>query len=217
HEPHTASRTLAQLQVIEAKVEPWNLELYVKEAKSQCLCRVHWPFWVDWSMSDPSIFLMPEPLHHRHKAIWDYDAKWCINAIGSREIDFCFSGLQSHTGFWHFNEGISKLTQVTGQEHRDIQGYIVPVIAGAVLKHFLIAIWALMDFRYLAQAPEIDDDICRHITEALKEFHSHKSAIIEAHAHCGKGRKVIDNWYIPKLEFLQSIVPSIQENGMATQ
>jgi len=160
---------------------------------------------------------MPEPLHHWHKAFWNHDAKWCINAVGSREIDFHFLVLQSHTGFWHFNEGISKLKQMTGQEHRDIQCYIVPVIAGAVLKHFLIAIWALMDFHYLTQAPEIDDDICRHITEALKEFHSHKSVIIEACACCGKGKKVIDNWYIPKLEFLQSVVPSIQANGMAIQ
>jgi hypothetical protein len=217
HEPRTASRTLAQLQAIEAKVEPWDLESYVKEAKSQRLCGVHRPFWADWSMSDPSVFLTPEPLHHWHKAFWDHDAKWCINAVGSGEIDFRFSVLQSHTGFRHFNEGISKLKQVTGREHRDIQRYIVPVIAGAVSKCFLIAIRALMDFCYLTQAPEIDDDICRHITEALKEFHSHKSAIIEARARCGKGRKVIDNWYIPKLEFLQSVVPSIQANGVAIQ
>jgi hypothetical protein len=74
-----------------------------------------------------------------------------------------------------------------------------------------------MDFRYLAQAPEIDDNVCRRITEALTEFHTHKSAIIKAGARCGKGKKVIDNWYIPKLEFLQSVVPSIQANGVAIQ
>jgi len=53
HEPHTASRTLAQLQAIEAKIEPWELKSYVKEAKSQCFCRVHWLFWAGWLMSDP--------------------------------------------------------------------------------------------------------------------------------------------------------------------
>jgi hypothetical protein len=31
------------------------------------------------------------------------------------------------------------------------------------------------------------------------------------------GNKVIDNWYIPKLEFLQSVVSSIQANGVAIQ
>ena len=43
-----------------------------------------------------------------------------------------------------------------------------------------MAVHALMDFRYLAQAPEIDDDVCDHINQALLEFHEHKSAIIEA-------------------------------------
>jgi len=86
-----------------------------------------------------------------------------------------------------------------------------------MLKEFLIAIWALMDFCYLAQAPKIDDNVCIQINEALKEFHMHKDSIIEAGGHCGKGNKVIDNWYIPKLEFLQSVVPSIQVNGVAIQ
>jgi hypothetical protein len=106
---------------------------------------------------------------------------------------------------------------VTGREYRDIQRYIIPVIAGAVPKPFLTAVRALMDFRYLAQAPEIDDNICKRITESLTEFHTHKSAIIKAGARCGKGKKVIDNWYIPKLEFLQSVVPSIRANGVAIQ
>ena len=217
HEPRTASTTLAQLQAIESNVDPWDLEVYVKAAKERRLCGVHRPFWSDWPMSDPSVFLTPEPLHHWHMAFWYHDAKWCINAVGSAEIDFRFSVLQPHPGFRHFKAGISKLKQVTGREHRDIQRYIIPVIAGAVPKPFLTAVRALMDFRYLAQAPEIDDNICRRITEALTEFHTHKSAIIKAGARCGKGKKVINNWYIPKLEFLQSVVPSIRANGVAIQ
>jgi hypothetical protein len=168
-------------------------------------------------MLDPAIFLTPEPLHHWHKAFWDHNTKWCINAVGSAEIDFRFSVLHSHTVFRHFNEGISKLKQVTGWEHHDVQHYLITVIAGAVPKGVLIAVHALMDFRYLTQAPELDDDICNHIDQALQEFHMHKSALIEAHTHCGKGRKVINNWYIPKLEFLQSIVPSIRANRVAIQ
>jgi hypothetical protein len=109
------------------------------------------------------------------------------------------------------------LKQVTGREHRDIQRYIVAIIADAVPKDFLIAIRSLMDFRYLAQAPETSEHDCIHIDNALRSFHDHKSSIISAGARTGKGGKVIDNWFIPKLELMQSVSSNIRENGVAMQ
>ena len=197
--------------------DPWNLEAYFKAALEYRLNGVHEPFWADWPMSDPSVFLTPEPLHHWHKAFWDHDAKWCINTVGAAELDFRFSVLHPHVGFRHFKEGISSLKQVTGREHREVQHYIVAIIVGAVPPNFLIAIRALMDFRYLAQSMQIDEKMCAKIDAALKEFHAYKESIIAAGAQQGKGHAVIDNWYIPKLEFLQSVVPSIRANGIALQ
>src|SRR6267154_1470030 len=40
---------------------------------------------------------------------------------------------------------------------------------------------------------------------------------MEAGVRTGKGKKPIDNWHIPKLEFLQSVVPNIQANGAPIQ
>jgi len=217
HEPRTASKTLEQLRKIEEKVDPWDLEGYFKEASQFRLNGVHRPFWVDWPMSDPSVFLTPEPLHHWHKQFWDHDAKWCINAVGAAELDFRFAVLHPIVGFRHFNEGISSLKQVTGREHREVQRHIVAVIADAVPPDFLRAIRALMDFRYLAQMLEIDEEMCTRTEAALKEFHRYKDSIIAAGARQGKGHNVIDNWYIPKLEFLQSVVPNIHANGIALQ
>ncbi|KAF8869224.1 hypothetical protein BD779DRAFT_1458028 [Infundibulicybe gibba] len=202
---------------LESRINPWDLELYTKEAMKYRLNGVHRPFFRDWPMSEPSVFLTPEPLHHWHKFLWDHDVKWCCNVLGDAEIDFRFSILHPHTGFRHFTEGISKLKQVTGHEHRDVQRYLVPVIAGAVPKHLLIAIRALMDFRYLAQARIIDNRVCIMIQTSLKEFHDHKAAILAAGARQGKGSKIIDNWYIPKLEFLQSVVPSVRKSGHKTE
>ncbi|KAF8970295.1 hypothetical protein BDZ97DRAFT_1914618 [Flammula alnicola] len=218
HEPRTASTTIAQLHSLEEKVDPWDLQAYFKAAKETFrLNGVHRPFWRDWPLSDPSDFLTPEPLHHWHKQFWDHDAKWCIKAVGDAEIDFRFSVLHPHTGFRHFKEGISALKQVTGREHRDVQRYIIPVIADAVPKDFLIAVRALMDFRYLAQAPEIDDALCAQIESALQEFHAHKDAILVAKARCGEKGIPIENWHIPKLEFLQSVVRSICTSGVPIQ
>ncbi|KAF8808092.1 hypothetical protein BYT27DRAFT_7041780, partial [Phlegmacium glaucopus] len=59
--------------------------------------------------------------------------------VGAAELDFCFSVLHQHVGFRQFKEGILSLKQVTGREHREIQRYIVAVIADAVPPDFLIA------------------------------------------------------------------------------
>ena len=216
HEPRTASTTLANLQAAESVIDPWSLIDYEKEAMKFRLNGVHRPFWRDWPLSDPSVFLTSEPLHHWHKGFWDHDAKWCIFGVGSSEIDFRFAVLHPHTGFRHFKDGISSLKQVTGREHRDVQRYIVALIIDAVPQDFLVAIRALMDFRYLAQARVITDETCAAIDKALQAFHDNKQSIIDAGARRGK-KNVIENWYIPKLEFLQSVVPNIRDNGVAIQ
>lgn len=173
---------LARLHAIEETVTPWELDEYIEASTVHQLNSVHRPFWWNWPLSEPSIFFMQEPLHHWHKMFWDHDAKWCIHTLGGTKIDFCFAILHTHTGFCQFNEGISRLKQVTRREHCDIQRYLVPVIADAIPKDFLIAIHSLMDFRYLAQAPEISDWICTKIDNMLEEFHNHKQAIISAGA-----------------------------------
>ena len=86
--------TLRQLIAIEKVADPWDLDTYIKHAM------IYW-----------------------HKMFWDHDAQWCIHTVGPAEIDFRFSILHPHTGFQQFLEGISKLKQVTGREHWDIQCY----------------------------------------------------------------------------------------------
>lgn len=218
HPPRTGTKTLSQLAVVRRNADPdGDVVLYFKEAKKYRLNGVNKLFWRDWPLADPHVFLTPEPLHFWHKMFWDHDAEWCINVLGAAEIDFRFSVLRPHIGYRHFNEGISKLKQVTGREHRDVQRYMVGVIAGAASKEFVLAIRALMDFRYLAQAPAIDEHICDKIEAALALFHANKTSIMAAGARVGKGNHPITDWYIPKLELLQSVVPNIRLNGVVMQ
>ncbi|PPQ93969.1 hypothetical protein CVT25_014377 [Psilocybe cyanescens] len=74
-----------------------------------------------------------------------------------------------------------------------------------------------MDFQYLAQSRIIDEAECSKILSALKGFHDHKDAIIAAGGRRGKKNVIINNWHIPKIEFLQSVVPNIRLNGVAIQ
>ena len=217
HPPHTALITLEQCQKIHENADLAHLSLYVQEVMKYWLNGVDKLFWRDWPGTEPLTFFMPEPLHHWHKALWDHDIKWCIQAVGHKEIDFRFSILPHHSGFQQFKEGISKLKQVTGWEHRNIEHYIIPIINGAVTRGFVIAICTLMYFCYLAQAPKIDDNICGQIDHALQEFHANKQAILDANAWVGKGNWPIENWYIPKLEMLQSVIPNIRANGAPYQ
>ncbi|KAH9025355.1 hypothetical protein EDB83DRAFT_2174822, partial [Lactarius deliciosus] len=184
---------------------------------------IHQLFWHDWVLSEPSKstnntkFFTLEPLHHWHKMFWDHNAKWCIRTLKGAKIVYQFSILHPHRGSRQFCEGISKLKQVTGREHHDIQRYIVAIIVDAVPNDFLIAICLLMDFWYLAQAPEISEQDCVNIDHALQGFHNHKSSIVSAGIWIGKRKKVLKEWYIPKLELMQSVSSSIHENGAVIQ
>ena len=229
HEPRTASTTLAQLAALATTVHPLDLPVYIPAAKAIRLNGVHLPFWRDWFLqtppgvptrtlvADPSRFLTPEPLHHWHKQFWDHDMKWAIRVVGADELDFRFSTLQPIIGFKHFKDGVSTLKQVTGRTHRDIERYIVGVIAGKAPPSFVIAIRALMDFRYLAQSPLLTDNSLSRLSASLQLFHKHKQIILDIGARVGKGNKQMTHFQIPKLELMHGVVPSVIESGAVIQ
>ncbi|KAG1875904.1 hypothetical protein C8R48DRAFT_745572 [Suillus tomentosus] len=217
HEPRTKSTTLAQLDVVRSRADPHNLEAFFRESQKFCLNGIEKPFWSDWPLAEPSNFFTPESLHHLHKQFYDHDAQWIMVAVGESELDFRFSVLQPTTGYWHFHGGISKLKQVTGRCHQDIQRSIIALSADAMSPGVMVAVHALMHFCYLVQSLHIDDSNLAHISAALDEFHANKHEIITAGVHRGKGSTAIDNWHIPKLELMQSIIPSISNSGMIGQ
>ncbi|KAG1852600.1 hypothetical protein C8R48DRAFT_777420 [Suillus tomentosus] len=211
HPPHTAKLTLDQLASITC--DPLNVEGYFDECSLFRLSGVFLPFWHNWPLADPSWFLTPEALHHWHHEFYDHDVRWCLRAIGAQELDFCFSVLQQLMTFQHFKDGISNLKQVTGRAQRNMQHYMVALIADAAPPGVIITVHVLMDFRYLSQATTIDELHCRLILDALEQFHNHKQEVIVCGARQGvKSNSVLDNWYIPKLELMQSVVPSIRQD-----
>ena len=210
HPPCTGLLTLHAIRMAFEKCSPQDYRVFLKVARALYLNGVIEPFWVDWPLSGPSEFLHPEMLHHFHRFSWDHDIKWCIVVVTTLEIDFCFSLLQPVIRYRGFEDGISNLKQVMGHDHRSIQQYIIGVIAGAVPHRFLIVICALVEFRYMVQAPRFSDQSLSKLTDALKLFHDHKDAVMQAGGHK-------DSWEIPKLELLQSVVPSIQHSGPIMQ
>ncbi|KAG1733360.1 uncharacterized protein EDB91DRAFT_1057502, partial [Suillus paluster] len=198
--------TLMQLMSIKSICDPLNVKAFFAACEPNHLSSVADPFWCNWPFADPNLFLTPEALHHWHRESYDHNIQWCIRIVGMEELDFHFSVLQPLMTFQHFKQGISTLKQVTGRVQWDIQCYLVAVIANAAHPGVVIAVRALMDFCYLSQAVTINEKQCQKILDALKTFHDHKHEVI---VHGAKSKNILDSWYIPKLELMQSVVLSI--------
>jgi hypothetical protein len=155
HPARQGATTLAQLDSI--AIDPNNLQHYFAACKDDRLSGVSKPFWRNWPLAEPSVFLTPDALHHWHRQFYVHNLKWCLAIMGKKELDFRYSVLQPVVGLCHFKSGVSKLKQVTRWAQHDLQHYIVGVIAGAAAPSFVIAICALSDFCYLSQSPIISE------------------------------------------------------------
>jgi len=209
HPPRTATETLHVIKTMCAKSPPTDLINFLKVAKVHQLNGVFELFWRDYLRSDPSKFLLPEVLHHFHCLFFNHNLQWCVAVVGSEELDYCFTLIRTPIGYRSFAEGVSKLKQVTGRDHRAIQRYIIGIVAGAVPPRFLTAIRGLMDFRYLGQMPSFDESALTKLAGALQSFHDNKEAILSMGVH--------SHFNIPKLELLQHVVPSIRASGAVLQ
>ncbi|KAH0839465.1 hypothetical protein J3R83DRAFT_272 [Lanmaoa asiatica] len=213
HPSCTAALTKRQLKSIEHLAS--NIEEFFAACETFRLSGVALPFWQDWLFATPSRFLTPEALHYWHRQCWDHDVHWCRVTLGDEEIDFHFSVLPKITGLRHFNNGITKLKQVCGRTQRDVQRYLVVVITGGVPLDVVTAIRVLMEFRYLSQALAITSRTRDRIQAVLDEFHDYKQAILDGGFH--QGKRAMDHFYIPKLELMQSVAPSIPRVGCLLQ
>ncbi|KAJ3847914.1 hypothetical protein EV368DRAFT_87181 [Lentinula lateritia] len=218
HPPRLTTATLNAIDSIQARnIFPQDLPVYQKASVTARTNGVVSPFWRDWPLAEPCEFLTPEPLHHWHKMFWDHDIKWAIQAVGAASINFRFSIHQPTVGYYSFKEGISTLKQVTGRTQRDVQRYLIPLISGAVMSRFVTALRALMDFRYAGQATRFNQASASRVQAALDEFHENKDIIQDLKARVNPKGVPIVHWEIPKLEFMQSVEPSIRASGPIMQ
>ncbi|KAG2335482.1 hypothetical protein BDR05DRAFT_1031286 [Suillus weaverae] len=188
--------TYTLIQQLCDRVDPWDLIVFLREAKKLHLSGVHLPYWRNWRHSNPARFLMPEILHTLHKFFFDHVLKW-IKQIMGHELDIRFKSHHKCTGVHHFLGGVSHVNQMTGREHRDIQRTIVPMLWGMASPGFIRAVRAMIDFIYLTQNPLHTESSIASMNQALKDFHDNKQG----------GAK--DDFFIPKLELMQSFTCAI--------
>jgi len=181
HPPRNRTETYTLIQQLCNCVDPWDLIVFVREAKKLHLSGVHLPYWRNWRRSNPARFLTPEILHALHKFFFDHVLKWIKQILG-HELDVRFKSHHKRTGVRHFSGGVSHVNQMTGREHRDIQRTIVPTLWGLASPSFIRAVRAMIDFIYLAQNPLHTESSIASMTQALRDFHDNKQAILDAEA-----------------------------------
>ena len=91
------------------------------------------------------------------------------------------------------------------------------MIAGAIPQNFLLAVQYSMHFRYLAQAPVLDTNVCVQIHCALSNFCTYKQSNLDIGTCVGKGGQPVTHFEIPKLEVMQSVVLQIMLNCATVQ
>lgn len=212
----TREHTLSRIDAVLTRVNPASIPTYAREAGLLGLNGVFKPFWRSWGSADPSRFLTPDVLHAWHKFFFDHVLTWVINIMGGAELDRRMSCLQKCVGVRHWPNGVSKLKQCTGREHRDLEKILVPLIAGAVPDLVLRPIRALVEFIFQGQALLIYPEHRHSIGLALQEFHHYKNHIIHAGGRMGK-QGPIPHFNIPKLEGMGRVVANAIENGSPYQ
>lgn len=114
------------------------------------LLSINLPFWRDWPFAEPSLFLTGEILHTLHKFFYDHVLEWCKVVAGSHTLDMWFMNLHQCVSFHYFATGVAHWPQASGQDHRNMERQLVPVLdgAGAVTDDFIHTVHSLTEFIY---------------------------------------------------------------------
>ncbi|KAI0726259.1 hypothetical protein C8Q72DRAFT_753967, partial [Fomitopsis betulina] len=166
------------------------------------LSSVKKPFWADLPYANIFRCITPDLLHQLHKGMFkDHLVKWTTEGY-TAEIDERFKCVPSYPGVRIFRRGISKVTQWTGNEYRQMQKVFLPILCGIHDDPRVItAARALMDFIFLAHYPAHSTNTLEAMKVALRNFHDNKDVFIDL------GMR--EDFNIPKLHAMNHYVAVI--------
>lgn len=172
--PRTGASILIKIQQVSEEVgrgaSAWK---FAQAAKAYGLNGVDHPWWTLFPDLDICKVIPPDPLHGLHKAFKDHLVTWNINLIGQLELDSRYKRLPKFPGFRHFTNGLSKISQWSGKEHRELQRTFLATIAGAsqLPRDALVVTRAELDFIYLAQYRSHTDSTLEQLADHNAIFH----------------------------------------------
>lgn len=190
-----------------------NFYTFVKNCRKNNLTGVTKLFWEDWPHAEPPIALSYDLLHSGHRFFYDHIVDWSITALGKEEIDARYKLLHPRKGWKHFPKGVSKLTKVTGRDHRNLQRYLLCAIDGFTPPTYTKLVRLFIECLYISQKLEITKNDLKTIKRLLTEFHKIKEIAHEKKYRTSKDKNKPPNWRIPKLEMQFAILFTIAYLG----
>lgn len=174
---------------------------------------VYHPFWETLPFFNIFISITPDILHQLLQGVMKHLLAWVSkpSVFGPEEIDVRCRRLPPNHNVRLFAKGITTLSRVTGQEHKNIcrilLGLVVdlPLPDGQSPARLIRAIRALLDFLYLAQFPSHTTDSLSRLDDALSRFHDNKAIFVDLGARM--------HFNFPKLHSLIHYASSIMLFG----
>ncbi|KAI0054736.1 hypothetical protein BV25DRAFT_1922419 [Artomyces pyxidatus] len=172
---------------------------------------IYHPFWEGLRFSHVFRAFTPDILHQLYQGVIKHLVSWLKTAFDPEELDAHCARMPPNHNLRLFSGGISHLSRVSGQEHKDICRVLLGLVIGLRLPgglspvRLVRAVRALLDFLYLAQYPSHSDETLKYLNEAMARFHANKDILLVA--------GVRENFNIPKLHSLLHYVPSIKLFG----
>ncbi|KAH9015234.1 hypothetical protein EDB85DRAFT_2076369 [Lactarius pseudohatsudake] len=167
------------------------------------------PFWESLPLVDIFVSITPDILHQMLQGVMKHLIAWLTRSglFGAGQIGArCRSSPPNHH-IRTFSNGISTMSRVSGQEHKDmcwiLLGLIVdlPLPSGQVTSRIIRSVHALLDFLYLAQLPSQTTNTVARLDSSLARFHDNKAVFVDL--------GVREHFNIPKLHLLMHYSPSI--------
>ncbi|KAG9092719.1 hypothetical protein FRC06_011822 [Ceratobasidium sp. 370] len=211
---------------------PWE---FLEEGRRYGLNGVHKPWWRRLPAFDICQVLSPDMLHGIHKMFFDHIHRWNVNSLGDNEFDTRLKAQIPTFNQRMFPQGVTKLQQLSGKEHRGLERVHLPIIAhaptaaegGSGSNKLTKATQAIMDCIFLAQYPTQTDRTLAAFDKSYQDFHANKDIWINNGTKRNKKKKkkkkkargstrpdgVIEGWAIPKIHILRHIPEHVKLKG----
>jgi hypothetical protein len=129
--------------------------------------------------------------------------------VGKKEVDARFRAMTSHPELRHFKNGISSVSQWTGNEHKAMEKVFISVVAGAAPERVVGAARAILDFISYSSLQSHTTASLAGLAKSLDDFHIYKDIFIDLEARLPK------HFNIPKIHAMEHYVALIRLFGSA--
>lgn len=180
--PHTTSDAMKTYRLADGDVHVFH-----RSCREAGLKPVFHPFWESLPFADIFLSITPDILHQLLQGVVKHVVGWLASptVFGSVAINARCRSLPPNHHIRLFTNGITTLSRVSGQEHKNmcsiLLGLIVdlPLPGGHVPSRVVKAVRALLDFLYLAQFPSHTTETLRHLQDSLARFHDNKAVFVD--------------------------------------